>query len=60
MSAIWCLSFRKLDKQVISQSNKKFVYARIEFDSPEDTAFMPNYHVTGFSTLLVLNTRGDK
>lgn len=66
MSAIWCPSCRKLDKQVfsdkqvISQINQNFVYARIEFDSPEGEVFMQNYHVTGFPTLLVLNTRGEK
>jgi thiol:disulfide interchange protein len=66
MSAIWCPSCRKLDKQVFSdeevktQLNQGFVYARIEFDSPEGTHFMQNYQVTGFPTLLVLNANGEK
>jgi thiol:disulfide interchange protein len=66
MSAIWCPSCRKLDKQVFSneqvktQLNQDFVYARIEYDSPEGTSFMQNYQVTGFPTLLVLNASGEK
>jgi thiol:disulfide interchange protein len=66
MSAIWCPSCRKLDKQVFSneqvktQLNQDFVYARIEYESPEGTNFMQNYQVTGFPTLLVLNASGEK
>ncbi|WP_232788008.1 thioredoxin family protein [Paraglaciecola sp. MB-3u-78] len=66
MSAIWCPSCRKLDKQVFSdervktQLNQGFVYARVEYDSPEGETFMQNYQVSGFPTLLVLNTKGEK
>jgi thiol:disulfide interchange protein len=66
MSAIWCPSCRKLDKQVFSdeqvktQLNQDFVYARIEYESPEGERFMQNYQVTGFPTLLVLNAQGEK
>jgi thiol:disulfide interchange protein len=66
MSAIWCPSCRKLDKQVFSddqvktQLNQNFVYARIEYESPEGTNFMQNYQVTGFPTLLVLNASGEQ
>ena len=66
MSAIWCPSCRKLDTQVFSdeqvkrQMSQDFVYARIEFDSPEGIRFMQHYHVTGFPTLLVLNAKGEK
>jgi thiol:disulfide interchange protein len=66
MSAIWCPSCRKLDKQVFSdervktQLNQGFVYARVEYDSPEGKTFMQNYQVSGFPTLLVLNTKGEK
>ena len=66
MSAIWCPACRKLDKQVFSdekvktQINQHFVYARIEYDSPEGERFMQNYQVTGFPTLLVLNAKGEK
>lgn len=66
MSAIWCPSCRKLDQQVFSdeqvkiQLNQDFVYARIEYESPEGTNFMQNYQVTGFPTLLILNASGEK
>ena len=66
LSAIWCPSCRKLDKQVFSdkqvqtQLKQDFVYARIEYESPEGEIFMRNYQVTGFPTLLVLNAEGEK
>jgi thiol:disulfide interchange protein len=66
MSAIWCPNCRKLDQQVFSdeqvktQLNQGFVYARVEYDSPEGKTFMQNYQVSGFPTLLVLNTKGEK
>lgn len=66
MSAIWCPSCRKLDKQVFSneqvksQINQDFVYARIEYDSPAGERFMQDYQVTGFPTLLILNAEGEK
>jgi len=66
MSAIWCPSCRKLDKQVFSNEqvktliNQNFVYTRIEYDSPQGEAFMQDYQVTGFPTLLVLSTKGEK
>lgn len=66
LSAIWCPSCRKLDKQVFSdkqvqtQLKQDFVYARIEYESPESEIFMQNYQVTGFPTLLVLNAEGEK
>jgi thiol:disulfide interchange protein len=66
MSAIWCPSCRKLDKQVFSdeqvktQLNLDFVYARIEYDSPAGDSFMQRYQVSGFPTLLILNAKGEK
>ncbi len=66
MSAIWCPACRKLDKQVFSDErvkaklNQDFVYARIEYGSPEGEGFMQNYSVTGFPTLLILNAKGEK
>jgi thiol:disulfide interchange protein len=66
MSAIWCPSCRKLDKQVFSdeqvktQLNQDFVYTRIEYESAEGNNFMQNHQVTGFPTLIVLNPRGEK
>jgi thiol:disulfide interchange protein len=66
MSAIWCASCRKLDKQVFSdeqvkiQLNQDFVYARIEYESPEGKIFMQNHQVSGFPTLVILNAAGEK
>ena len=37
-----------------------FVYARIEYESPAGKSFMKKYQVSGFPTLLVLNTDGEK
>ncbi|MGJ8680831.1 thioredoxin family protein [Paraglaciecola sp.] len=66
MSAVWCPSCRKLDKQVLSQAdvkdviNQDFVFTRIEYDSEQGEAFMQRFNVSGFPTLLVLNDNGDK
>lgn len=66
MSAIWCPSCRKLDNQVFAndqvqtQLNKDFVFARVEYDSPEGDRFMQQYKVSGFPTLLVLNAQAEK
>ena len=66
MSAIWCPACRKLDEQVFSNERVKaqirqdFVYARIEYESPEGKSFMQNYQVTGFPTLLILNVKAEK
>ena len=66
MSAIWCPTCRKLDEQVFSDPAVKtaleqhFVYARIEYESPQGQDFMQKYKVSGFPTLLVLNQSGEK
>ncbi len=48
------------DKRVQTQLKQDFVYARIEYESPEGEIFMQNYQVNGFPTLLVLNAEGEK
>lgn len=66
LSAVWCPSCRKLDKQVLSQPEVKaaieqsFVFTRIEYDSAQGEAFMQRFDVSGFPTLLVLDDKGDK
>lgn len=66
MSAIWCPSCRKLDQSVFSDSavhdaiNRDYVFTRIEYESPEGKAFMEEYQVRGFPTLLVLDHTGKK
>ena len=48
------------NERVKTQLKQYFVYVRIEYESPEGKSFMQNYQVTGFPTLLVLNTRAEK
>ncbi|MCF2948974.1 thioredoxin family protein [Paraglaciecola aquimarina] len=66
LSAVWCPSCRKLDKQVLSQPevkgviNQSYVFTRIEYDSEQGEAFMQKFDVSGFPTLLVLDDNGDK
>ncbi len=66
MSAIWCPTCRSLDKNVFSNPavlakiNEKYVFARIEYESPEGEAFMETYNVRSFPTLLVLDSNGQK
>jgi thiol:disulfide interchange protein len=66
MSAIWCPTCRRLDKEVFSDEsvksviNDQYVFARIEYESEQGKAFMQKYKVHGFPTLLVLNAEGNK
>ena len=65
MSAIWCPSCRKLDKQVLSNPAVKaaiargYVFTRVEYESDEGRAFAKRYQVDGFPTLLVLDPQGE-
>lgn len=66
MSAIWCPTCRKLDQQVLADDivkqelQRSYLFARIEYDSPEGEAFMQKYGVRGFPTLLILDSEGNK
>jgi thiol:disulfide interchange protein len=66
MTAIWCPTCRKLDREVFSNEqvkvaiDKDFVFARIEYDAKEGEDFMHKYKIYGFPTLLILNGKGDK
>jgi len=65
LSAIWCPSCRKLDNTIFANAlvkkklEESFIFARIEFESPEGKAFQKRYDAPGFPTLLVLNDKGD-
>ena len=65
LSAIWCPSCRKLDKQVFSNVKvsdvikRDYVFARVEYESQEGEAFMERYGVTGFPNLVVLDGDGN-
>ncbi|WNO08825.1 thioredoxin family protein [Teredinibacter sp. KSP-S5-2] len=64
MSAIWCPACRKLDKNVLSNNdvqqaiNQKYIFTRIEYETEAGKAFSQKYQVSGFPTLLVLDTKG--
>lgn len=66
MSAIWCPSCRKLDQEIFSNPDvqnalkEKYVFARIEYESDEGKAFMTEYGIRGFPTLLALDANGAK
>lgn len=66
LSAIWCPSCRSLDKNVLSDPTvhkvieEKYVFARIEYESPEGEAFQEQYETRIFPTLLVLNSSGER
>mgnify|MGYP000149139822 CR=1 FL=1 len=66
LSAIWCPSCRHLDRDVLSDPtvkaaiDSKYVFARIEYDSPEGTAFAETYEVKGFPNILILDSKGEK
>ena len=65
MSAIWCPSCRKLDKEVFSDDGMKaaigerFVFARIEYESDAGKDFMAEYAIRGFPTILALKPDGS-
>lgn len=65
-SAIWCPSCRKLDEQVFANgdvANKiesSFIYARLEHDTEDGTAFADKYDLVGFPRVLVLDPQGTK
>ncbi len=65
-SAIWCPSCRKLGKEVFSDKtiaktiNKNFVYARLDYDTPEGESFAKKHGLAGFPRVLVLETSGEK
>lgn len=65
LSAIWCPSCRALDRDVLSDPAvqsaiaAKYVFARVEYDSPEGKAFAERYGVSGFPVLLALAPDGE-
>lgn len=66
MSAIWCPTCRRLDKEIFSseivkaQIQQNYVFARIEYETPEGLDFRNTYDVVGFPTLLVLDDNAKK
>lgn len=65
VSAIWCPNCRRLDKQVFSDEavgrtiKQKYVFVRLEYDSPEGKAFLEKYQSEGFPNLWLLDANGN-
>ncbi|MFT2090776.1 thioredoxin family protein [Paraglaciecola sp. 2405UD69-4] len=66
MSAIWCPTCRRLDKEIFANEEvkaeleKNYVFARIEYESPAGEDFRRSYDVEGFPTLLILDENAKK
>lgn len=66
VSAIWCPTCRKLDREIFSNADvkvaieKKYVFSRLEYESEEGEKFMETYGVSGFPTLIILDPQGKK
>ena len=65
VSAIWCSNCRRLDKQVFGDEtvrrtiNEKYLFVRLEYESPDGTAFLEKYQSEGFPNLWLLDAKGD-
>lgn len=66
MSAIWCPTCRRLDKEVFSNElvkaelTKNYLFARVEYETVEGEEFRKTYKVSGFPTLLILDSDAKK
>lgn len=64
LSAIWCPSCRRLDKEVLADEYvvqkiaRDYHYARVEYDSPGGKEFMERFQLRGFPNLIVLDNEG--
>ncbi|MBX7173535.1 MAG: thioredoxin family protein [Pyrinomonadaceae bacterium] len=65
VSAIWCPNCRRLDNEVFANQevrkfvNEKFVFSRLEYESPEGTDFLEKHNATGFPNLWLLDGKGN-
>jgi thiol:disulfide interchange protein len=65
VSAIWCPNCRRLDNDVFANEsvkkviNEKFVFARLEYESPEGTEFLEKHNTNGFPNLWLLDNKGN-
>ncbi len=66
ISAIWCPTCRRLDREIFSQAafksalSEKYIFTRLEYEAEGTTEFMQQYSVSGFPTLLILDSKGNK
>ena len=64
VSALWCGSCRKLDREVFADPEvqallaRDFVFARLEYESDEGKAFVAEHGLRGLPSLMVLDAAG--
>lgn len=64
VSAIWCPTCRKLDNTVFADAvvrqtiGEKFIFSRLEYESPEGEAFLATHNASGFPNLWLLDGDG--
>lgn len=65
MSAIWCPTCRKLDKNIFSDAAVKqtiaehYIFSRIEYETAQGKDFVEKYNIKGFPTLLILDQNAN-
>ena len=65
VAAIWCPTCRRLDNdvfanpQVREKINEKYVFSRLEYESPEGTEFLAKHDASGFPNLWILDGNGN-
>lgn len=64
-SALWCAACRKMEKSVLSDPEfkavlkKNAVYVRVEETEQKNAELFRRYQVTGFPTLVLLDSNGE-
>ena len=64
VAAIWCPTCRTLDQYVFSDPevqefiSKRYLFSRIEYDSPEGAAFLADSRATGYQGLWIIDGNG--
>ena len=64
VSAIWCPTCRKLDREVFANEevkkriNEKFIFSRLEYESGEGQKFLEQHQASGFPNLWILDADG--
>jgi thiol:disulfide interchange protein len=65
VSAIWCPNCRRLDNDIFANEtvkkvvNEKFVFVRLEYESPEGTEFLEKRNTNGFPNLWLSDNKGN-
>lgn len=65
VAAIWCPTCRRLDNEIFANTqvrekiNEKFIFSRLEYESPEGAEFLEKHEAVGFPNLWVLDSEGN-